>query len=377
MTSRVGVLRSADGPGRRRRAARQARRRRAPRSSTSSRGRPRTCSRSASPSPTPPRCARRPAARTGARTSPSATTPGSSGHLDAVDGRRRHAPLELAATRHDAVRRRARAPPGSTPTRCCAQVRAALAEDLPGRRRHLASATIAADARGERRLRRPRGRAWSPGSASPRWSSTRSWATPSRSPTGCPTAPGSRAGDVVMRVAGPTRGLLTAERTALNYASHLSGVATATAALGRRARGHQRPGARHPQDAADLPRAAEVRRPLRRRRQPPVQPQRPGDGQGQPRGRRRGSGAGVRGGAGGVPRPPGRGRGHRPRPAARAARRRAAPRSCSTTWTPPTMAEAVRDHRPAAPRWRPPAGSPSSGPARSPRPASTSSRSAR
>ena len=38
------------------------------------------------------------------------------------------------------------------------------------------------------------------------------------------------AGDVVLRVAGPTRGLLTAERTALNFASHLSGVATATAA---------------------------------------------------------------------------------------------------------------------------------------------------
>jgi nicotinate-nucleotide pyrophosphorylase (carboxylating) len=37
------------------------------------------------------------------------------------------------------------------------------------------------------------------------------------------------AGDVVMGVAGPTRGLLTAERTALNFASHLSGVATATA----------------------------------------------------------------------------------------------------------------------------------------------------
>lgn len=36
------------------------------------------------------------------------------------------------------------------------------------------------------------------------------------------------AGDVVMRVAGPTRGLLTAERTALNFASHLCGVATAT-----------------------------------------------------------------------------------------------------------------------------------------------------
>ncbi len=39
-----------------------------------------------------------------------------------------------------------------------------------------------------------------------------------------------RAGDVVMRVTGPVRGLLTAERTALNFACHLSGVATATAA---------------------------------------------------------------------------------------------------------------------------------------------------
>jgi len=38
------------------------------------------------------------------------------------------------------------------------------------------------------------------------------------------------AGDIVMRVAGPTRGLLSAERTALNFACHLSGVATATAA---------------------------------------------------------------------------------------------------------------------------------------------------
>ena len=37
-----------------------------------------------------------------------------------------------------------------------------------------------------------------------------------------------RGGEVVMRVSGPTRGLLTAERTALNLACHLSGVATAT-----------------------------------------------------------------------------------------------------------------------------------------------------
>jgi len=47
-----------------------------------------------------------------------------------------------------------------------------------------------------------------------------------RLPDGTRVAPG----DVVLRVAGPTRGLLTAERTALNYASHLSGIATATAA---------------------------------------------------------------------------------------------------------------------------------------------------
>ena len=45
-------------------------------------------------------------------------------------------------------------------------------------------------------------------------------------------ADGSRVkpGDVVLTVAGPVKGVLTAERTALNFASHLSGVATATAA---------------------------------------------------------------------------------------------------------------------------------------------------
>jgi nicotinate-nucleotide pyrophosphorylase (carboxylating) len=47
-----------------------------------------------------------------------------------------------------------------------------------------------------------------------------------RVPDGTRVAPG----DVLMRVSGPTRGLLTAERSALNFASHLSGVATATAA---------------------------------------------------------------------------------------------------------------------------------------------------
>ncbi|MBR0650106.1 carboxylating nicotinate-nucleotide diphosphorylase [Roseomonas terrae] len=44
---------------------------------------------------------------------------------------------------------------------------------------------------------------------------------------------GSRlaSGDVIATLAGPGRGLLTAERTALNFLCHLSGVATATASV--------------------------------------------------------------------------------------------------------------------------------------------------
>ena len=49
---------------------------------------------------------------------------------------------------------------------------------------------------------------------------------PRRMADGTAVAPG----DAVLTVAGPVRGLLTAERTALNFACHLSGVATATAA---------------------------------------------------------------------------------------------------------------------------------------------------
>jgi nicotinate-nucleotide pyrophosphorylase (carboxylating) len=52
---------------------------------------------------------------------------------------------------------------------------------------------------------------------------------------------GSRvaAGDAVATVKGPARALLTAERTALNFLCHLSGVATATAGLVEAARGHR------------------------------------------------------------------------------------------------------------------------------------------
>lgn len=52
---------------------------------------------------------------------------------------------------------------------------------------------------------------------------------------------GSRvaAGEAIATVSGPARALLGGERTALNFLSHLSGVATATAALVDAVRGHK------------------------------------------------------------------------------------------------------------------------------------------
>jgi nicotinate-nucleotide pyrophosphorylase (carboxylating) len=46
-------------------------------------------------------------------------------------------------------------------------------------------------------------------------------------------------GDVIASIRGPARGILTAERTALNFLSRLSGVATATASLVASVRGHK------------------------------------------------------------------------------------------------------------------------------------------
>ena len=109
---------------------------------------------------------------------------------------------------------------------------AALDEDLPdGGVDVTSAATIPADARGVadfaardagrgRRARRRRA-----GLRTTCWATT----VDGRA-TGVADGTRVAAGDVVMRVAGPTRGLLTAERTALNFACHLSGVATATAA---------------------------------------------------------------------------------------------------------------------------------------------------
>jgi nicotinate-nucleotide pyrophosphorylase (carboxylating) len=54
-------------------------------------------------------------------------------------------------------------------------------------------------------------------------------------PDGSRIAPG----DVIATIAGPARGLLTAERVALNFLCHLSGVASATGSIVEAIRGHR------------------------------------------------------------------------------------------------------------------------------------------
>jgi nicotinate-nucleotide pyrophosphorylase (carboxylating) len=54
-------------------------------------------------------------------------------------------------------------------------------------------------------------------------------------PDGSAVAPG----EVIATIRGPARGLLTAERTALNFLSHLSGIATVTASVVAAIRGHK------------------------------------------------------------------------------------------------------------------------------------------
>lgn len=118
---------------------------------------------------------------------------------------------------------------GLDPGAVHAAIVAALAEDLPGGSVDVTSAaTIPADARGRADLgARGAGVVAGLGVAAMVFHTVMGVDVEitDRVPDGTRVA----AGDVVMRVAGPTRGLLTAERTALNFASHLSGVATATA----------------------------------------------------------------------------------------------------------------------------------------------------
>ena len=54
-------------------------------------------------------------------------------------------------------------------------------------------------------------------------------------PDGTPLAPGER----IATIAGPARGMLTAERVALNFLGHLSGVASGAATLVEAVRGHK------------------------------------------------------------------------------------------------------------------------------------------
>ncbi|MGB0098937.1 MAG: carboxylating nicotinate-nucleotide diphosphorylase [Nocardioides sp.] len=116
---------------------------------------------------------------------------------------------------------------GLDPAAVLAQIRAALAEDLPAGD-VTSIATISDEARGAGVFAaREEGVVAGLGVAAMVFHEVMGDAVTitDRVPDGQRVA----VGDVVMRVAGPTRGLLTAERTALNYASHLSGVATATA----------------------------------------------------------------------------------------------------------------------------------------------------
>ena len=92
-------------------------------------------------------------------------------------------------------------------------------------------------------------------------------------------------GDVLATVTGPTRTLLTAERTALNLLCRMSGVATHTRGWADAARRHQGAGAGHPQDHARPAAAGEVRGPRRRRHQQAHGPLRRRHDQGQPQAR--------------------------------------------------------------------------------------------
>ncbi|QWF22864.1 carboxylating nicotinate-nucleotide diphosphorylase [Nocardioides sp. LMS-CY] len=115
---------------------------------------------------------------------------------------------------------------GLDPDAVLAQIRAALAEDLPGDD-VTSVATISTEARGSGVFAaREAGVVAGLGVAALVFHEVMgdTVEVTDRVADGTRVVPG----DVVMRVSGPTRGLLTAERTALNYASHLSGVATAT-----------------------------------------------------------------------------------------------------------------------------------------------------
>jgi len=134
--------------------------------------------------------------------------------------------MRAAATTYDVVLDELQ-DAGLDPDAVVAAVDAALDEDLPGGAVDVTSvATIPVEARGEGvfAAREP-GVVAGLGVAALVFLRVDTEVTVAdRVPDGSPVT----SGDVVMTVSGPTRSLLTAERTALNFASHLSGVATAT-----------------------------------------------------------------------------------------------------------------------------------------------------
>ena len=79
-----------------------------------------------------------------------------------------------------------------------------------------------------------------------------------------------KADQPLFELEGPSRILLTGERTALNFVQTLSGVASVV--LCRPARRHQNPTAGYAQNAARAAYRAEIRGTLRRRRQPSTGP---------------------------------------------------------------------------------------------------------
>ena len=79
-------------------------------------------------------------------------------------------------------------------------------------------------------------------------------------------------GDVVATLAGPAAGILTAERTALNFLGRMSGIATLTARYVHGGRGHGREDPRHAQDHAGHARARQGGGGRRRRGEPPHGP---------------------------------------------------------------------------------------------------------
>ena len=171
-------------------------------------------------------------------------------------------------------------------------------------------------------------------------------------------------GETVARIAGRARGVLAAERTALNLLSRMSGVATATRALADAIAGTKAkivctrkttPGPARPRKGGGA---------ARRRRQPPLRPRRRDADQGQPHraGRRRAHRARTRAAPCRAPRQD-RARGRHARPARRGARGRGrrrparqhdARKPCAARWRWSTAAPSPKPRAASRSKPRPP-----------------------